>query len=138
MARLSTLSPDGQPHQVPVVFAWHAGSIWSPIDAKPKRSGELARVRNIRHEPRVSLLLDHYDDDWSRLWWLRIAGQGEILQPDHPESDPALAPVLDHLRAKYPAYREIAVLIKPPTLIRIEPAQVRSWCAGPEALEQPR
>jgi PPOX class probable F420-dependent enzyme len=135
VGRLASSAPDGAPHQVPVVFAWVEGRLWSPIDAKPKTGVDLARVRNIERDPRVSLLLDHYDADWSRLWWVRIDGRAEILRVGDPERDPSVRSVVARLRAKYPAYRDLAVLTDPPTLIRVEPARIRSWCAGPAALE---
>ena len=74
VARLATLAPDGRAELVPIVFAESGGALWSPIDGKPKRGGELARVRNLRADPRVCVLLDHYDANWERLWWLRVDG----------------------------------------------------------------
>ncbi len=133
VARLVTLRPDGAPHVVPIVFTRHGGRIWSAIDGKPKRGGELARVRHIRRDPRVSLLLDRYTDDWSRLWWVRIEGRAEIVQPPQP-ADPVVSAVVEALRRKYPGYAGTPVLTETPTLLAIDPARVRSWCAGPEAI----
>ena len=130
VARLATLGSAG-PEQVPVVFAHVAGRLWSPVDGKPKRGGELARVRNLRADPRASLLLDAYDDDWSRLWWLRVATRGEVIRPAHPAS-PEIGAVLAALRTKYPQYEDVPVLREPPTLLRFEVLSLASWCAGPQ------
>ena len=130
VARLATLAPDGRPHQVPIVFARAGGVLWSPVDVKPKRAGELARVRNVRREPRVSLLLDHYDGDWTRLFWIRIDAEAEVRTPTDPEADPETAAALAALRGKYAQYREGAILRKPPTLLRIRPQATSSWCAA--------
>lgn len=134
VARLATLGPDGRPHQVPVVFARAGGLLWSPVDAKPKRGGELARVRHVRARPQVSLLLDHYEAAWARLWWLRLEALARVVEPRDPERDPPVAAAVAALRAKYPQYRETSVLRDPPVLLALEPSRVSSWCAGREAL----
>ncbi|HSJ51191.1 MAG TPA: pyridoxamine 5'-phosphate oxidase family protein, partial [Actinomycetota bacterium] len=71
VARLATVRPDGSPHVVPLVFALEGDVVWLIIDEKPKRDRALQRLRNVRHDPRVSLLVDRYDEDWRRLWWVR-------------------------------------------------------------------
>jgi PPOX class probable F420-dependent enzyme len=130
VARLATLGADRRPHQVPIVFACTAGPVlWSPVDGKPKSGGELRRVRNLSENPEVSLLLDDYDADWSRLWWLRIEATGRIVRPANPDADRQVAAALDALRAKYPQYDSIAVLRDPPTLLQFTPVSLRSWCA---------
>ena len=117
VARLATASPDGRPHIVPFTFALgpvqaspvqagpvQAGPgdcIYSAVDAKPKASSDLRRLRNIRANPRVSVLADHYQDDWGHLWWVRADGQAAIL--DDPA---AMAPALALLAARYPQYRD--------------------------------
>lgn len=130
VARLALLGSDAQPRVLPVVFATVSGTLWSPVDGKPKAGGETARVRWLREHPRVELLIDAYDDDWRRLWWLRIAGVARVVQPPDPERDPDVAPVLAALRAKYPQYETTPVLASPPTLVAIRPDAIRSWCAG--------
>jgi PPOX class probable F420-dependent enzyme len=135
VARLATLGPEG-PHQVPAVFARAGGALWSPVDGKPKGTRELARVRHVRAEPRVSLLLDHYEDDWRCLWWVAITGQARVVRPADPSLDREVASALDALRAKYPQYGSVPLLREPPTLLRVAPIRVRSWCSGPEALTQ--
>jgi PPOX class probable F420-dependent enzyme len=94
VARLATVTPDGAPHLVPIVFALVGDVISTAVDGKPKRTRKLRRLVNIAHEARVSVLADHYDDnDWSALWWVRADGRATIT--DEPE--PALI-------ARYPQY----------------------------------
>jgi PPOX class probable F420-dependent enzyme len=106
VARLATAGLDGQPHLVPFTFALdrHPGQedrIYSAVDAKPKSSTDLRRLRNIRANPRVAVLADHYEDDWDGLWWVRADGQAAILD------DPAtMASALALLAGRYPQYRE--------------------------------
>jgi PPOX class probable F420-dependent enzyme len=133
VARLATLGREG-PHQVPVVFARTGALLWSPVDGKPKAGAELARVRHVRAEPRVSLLLDHYEPDWRCLWWLRISGAARVVEPSGGRADAEPDAAVAALRAKYPQYLSVSVLREPPTLIRVETVRVRSWCAGDEAL----
>ena len=71
VARLSTVRPAGAPHVVPIVFALVGETVFSAVDAKPKRSRDLQRLANVRADPRCALLVDHYEDDWRRLWWVR-------------------------------------------------------------------
>jgi PPOX class probable F420-dependent enzyme len=97
VARLATVDATGAPHLVPLVFALVGDVIHSAVDAKPKRHTALRRLANIAHEPRVSVLADHYDDDWDRLWWVRADGDARVL-----ESSPV---GLAALAAKYPQYR---------------------------------
>jgi PPOX class probable F420-dependent enzyme len=136
VARLATLA-HGAPRLVPIVFAWHADRIWSPIDAKPKRRDDprsLARVEDVRRDPRVCVLLDHYDADWSRLWWLRLDGEAEVVTAETAESDPRLAGAAAALRAKYPQYAEVPVFLGLPTALAVRVVDARSWCASEDAL----
>ena len=134
VARLATLPGRGAPQQVPVVFARSGEVLWSPVDAKPKGGGELARVRNIRADPRVSLLLDHYDSDWSRLWWIRIDTEARVIRPARPDSDPECAAAVAALERKYSQYAHVPVLGKPATLLALRPRGIRSWCWGSDAI----
>src|SRR3989442_6021753 len=84
VAALTTVAESGRPHAVPIVFARAQGALWSPIDGKPKRGGELARIRHIRRDPRVSLLFSHYEEDWTRLWWVRADGEAQIRRAPQP------------------------------------------------------
>ena len=80
VARLATVRPDGRPHLVPVVFALVDNVIFTAVDAKPKKTDRLQRLINLDLEPRCSLLVDHYEDDWSKLWWVRADGEGAAVQ----------------------------------------------------------
>ena len=134
VARLATLTPDGRPHQVPIVFARVQERLWSPIDAKPKRPVELARVRHLRANPAASLLLDDYAEDWSRLWWVRVDATARVVEPDTPDADPLAAAAVAALRAKYPQYQQVEVLREPAVLIELVPVRIASWCASREAI----
>jgi PPOX class probable F420-dependent enzyme len=101
VARLATVRPDGAPHVVPLVFALVESTVYSAVDAKPKRTSALQRLANVRVEPRCALLVDHYEDDWSRLWWVRADGTAAVV--DQP---PAAHPGLAALAERYPQYRE--------------------------------
>jgi PPOX class probable F420-dependent enzyme len=87
VARLATVDAGSRPHLVPIVFAIAGETIYSVVDAKPKRTTELRRLRNVRSNPRVSVLVDHYDDaDWSALWWVRADGSARVLELARPEA----------------------------------------------------
>ena len=101
VARLSTVRPDGGPHVVPIVFALVGDTVFSAVDAKPKRSTNLQRLVNVRAEARCALLVDHYDDDWRRLWWVRADGHGEVV--DVP---PAGHPGIQALVQRFSQYRD--------------------------------
>ncbi|QFY07020.1 TIGR03668 family PPOX class F420-dependent oxidoreductase [Nonomuraea phyllanthi] len=101
VARLATASRDGTPHLVPVTFAVAGDRVVIAIDHKPKTTTALRRLRNIRENPHVSLLADHYEDDWARLWWVRADGLARVVE-EGPEREPAI----DALAAKYGQYRE--------------------------------
>lgn len=104
IARLATVAPDGRPHLVPVVFAVHDNVVYTAVDAKPKTTQRLRRLANIAANPQVSLLVDHYDQDWTRLWWVRADGMAEV----HHEG-PAMHDGRDLLRAKYPQYQSVSL-----------------------------
>jgi PPOX class probable F420-dependent enzyme len=134
VARLATAGARGRPSALPIVFALVRGYVWTPVDGKPKRAGELARVRRVTENPYVELLLDEYDGDWSRLWWLRIEGEARVVEPPDPTRDPDVAPVLKALCGKYAQYESVPVLRDPPTLLAIRPTRMRSWCASEAAI----
>src|SRR6266508_3463586 len=99
VARLATTDPDGRPHLVPIVFALAGDTLYSAVDRKPKRSSKLRRIENARARPDVTVLVDHYDDDWSRLWWIRLRGRArvlELLQEKYPppRTEPSPGPAL--------------------------------------------
>jgi PPOX class probable F420-dependent enzyme len=101
VARLATADRVGRPHVVPICFSLDGETLYTAVDSKPKRSRRLKRLDNIRANPRVEVLVDHYEDDWTRLWWVRLQGSGRIVEAGE-EHDRALA----LLAAKYPQYRE--------------------------------
>jgi PPOX class probable F420-dependent enzyme len=102
VARLATVDAHGQPHLVPIVFALAGETIYSVVDAKPKRTTELRRLANVRANPRVSVLADHYDDtDWDALWWARADGTARVLCLDESEARSAV----QLLARRYPQQR---------------------------------
>ena len=122
VARLATTDPDGRPHLVPIVFALDGDTLYSAVDRKPKRSSKLQRIENARARPDVTILVDHYEEDWSRLWWIRLRGRARVLD-DGEERDRAL--VL--LQEKYPQY-----LTEPPDgpVLAVDVTEVREWSAA--------
>ncbi len=100
VARLATLDPEERLHLVPVCFVLEADFLYSAVDQKPKSSHLLRRLKNIERHPNVALLVDHYEDDWSALWWVRLRGTARIVQLG-AERDRAVA----LLTQKYPQYR---------------------------------
>ncbi len=104
VARLATITPGGLPHLVPVVFAadHSADVVYTAVDAKPKTTRRLRRLANIEKNPHVSLLVDHYADDWTRLWWVRLDGAAAI----HTDGA-AMQSGYRLLRAKYPQYQSV-------------------------------
>lgn len=101
VARLATVGPDGTPHLVPIVFALLGETVYSVVDQKPKRTTALRRLDNIRSNPNAALLVDHYEERWQYLWWVRADGQARTLDPDEPEAIRALAA----LSERYPQQR---------------------------------
>lgn len=123
VARLATVSADGVPHLVPVVFVVAGGAVYSAVDDKPKRTRRLRRLANIAATGRVSLLVDHYDDDWTRLWWVRVDGTAEVLAADAREAVDAV----DALVAKYEQYRSL----RPSgPVIAVRGLRCREWSAS--------
>lgn len=120
VARLASADADGRPHLVPVVFAVRGEVVVTAVDHKPKRTPDLKRLRNIAANPEVSLLADHYSDDWDRLWWARADGTAELAATaDHPDLVSALVD-------KYSQYRRT-----PPsgTLIVVRVHRWSGWAA---------
>ena len=137
VARLGTVDAAGRPHVVPFTFAVAGDVIYTAVDHKPKRTRTLKRIDNIRANPAVCALADHYDDDWARLWWIRLDGRAQIVQCAEPETDPVLGSVSAELRAKYPQYRETPLYSGAATLIRVAVASLSSWCASEAAATGP-
>jgi PPOX class probable F420-dependent enzyme len=121
VARLATIDPDGKPHLVPIVFALEGDTLYSTVDRKPKRSPRLRRIENARARPDVTVLVDRYDDDWSRLWWIRLRGRARVLDGGD-EHDRAL----ELLSEKYDQYRA-----EPPDgpVLAIDIVETREWAS---------
>ena len=123
-ATLGTIGRDGRVRLVPICFVLIDDVMWSPLDEKPKSVEDvrsLARVRDIEADPRVTLLVDRWSEDWSELTWVRIDGRATLVDSD---SD-----VIDALRAKYPQYTAHDLESRP--MIRIAIEGVRSWAPSP-------
>lgn len=121
IARLATVGVDGRPHLVPLCFALEGEVLYSAVDEKPKRSKLLKRLENIRANPEVAVLVDHYDEDWTRLWWVRLDGTARVLD-DGSEREHGL----ELLREKYEQYR-----LEPPSgaVIAVHVERWRGWAA---------
>jgi PPOX class probable F420-dependent enzyme len=107
VAVLGTVTPDGAPHLVPVTFALHRETLWTATDAKPKRDGpdsQLRRHVNVAAHPEVSLLVSSWDEDWSRLWWVRADGLARVT-----EQPATVARAVEALRRKYRQYGDVEV-----------------------------
>jgi PPOX class probable F420-dependent enzyme len=120
-ARLATVGGDGRPHLVPIVFALDDENIYFAVDSKPKKTTNLKRLQNIAANPAVSVLVDHYEDDWTRLWWVRVDGTARIVT-DSTEAERAA----DLLAARYAQYRS-ARPGGPVVAVHIE--QLTGWAA---------
>ena len=122
VGHLATVDEGGIPHVVPLVFALVGETIYWAVDRKPKRSADLKRVRNIRANPNVQLVVDHYEEKWSRLWWVRVTGHARL--PENEDEDDL---ALEALADKYPQYRR-----EPPSgpLVAIDIGRVSWWEGG--------
>jgi PPOX class probable F420-dependent enzyme len=103
VARLATIDPDGTPNVVPLVFVLEGDTLYSSVDQKPKRTRELRRLANLRRDPRFTVLIDHYEEDWPTVWWVRLRGHGRVLEQG-PEREQAIR----FLAEKYEQYEEEA------------------------------
>ena len=121
VARLATVDPDGRPHLVPFCFALDQDTLYSAVDAKPKTTTALRRLANVSARPDVTVLVDHYEEDWTRLWWVRLRGRARVV-----EAGPELARGLELLAAKYGQYRQ-----EPPPgpVLVVELTEARAWSA---------
>ncbi|MXV80549.1 MAG: TIGR03668 family PPOX class F420-dependent oxidoreductase [Chloroflexi bacterium] len=124
---LSTASAKGDPHLQPVVFQVVEDSVYIAIDEKPKTTLRLRRLTNIESNPMFALLVDQYDDDWSRLWWILLRGPAEVLWPTEWDLEEAAA-VIAALRAKYSQYESMALEERP--LLKLTPDRITRWSAS--------
>ena len=119
VARLATVDAHGRPHVVPICFAIEGGTLYTAVDEKPKRTRRLQRLANVEVNPTVEVLIDHYEEDWSRLWWVRLRGTARIVEDRH---------AVALLVAKYPQYRE-----QPPAgpVIAVTIEERSEWTTSP-------
>jgi PPOX class probable F420-dependent enzyme len=122
VAHLATVGADGRPHIVPITFALADGALYFAVDHKPKRSTNLQRLRNIEANPAVAVLVDHYEDDWTKLWWVRVDGTARIVQ-EGPEFEEAIT----LLTARYEQYRSNRP-VGPVVVIKVE--RMTGWSAS--------
>ena len=123
IARLATLDAKRRPHVIPICFVWDGSVFYSAIDHKPKRVAltQLARLKNIKNTPHVALLVDQYDEDWTRLWYVLVRGEAELVSTpvEHTRA-------IQSLRAKYPQY-DASMLVDDAPVLRITPVRVTAW-----------
>lgn len=124
VARLATVDAQGQPHLVPIVYAFDGRRLYTPLDAKPKRVGphQLRRVRNLQANPRVAVIIDHYDDDWQQLAWVQLRGLARLA-----EAGPEQTTGISLLEAKYAQYETMPLTGRPVIVITV--THVASWRA---------
>jgi PPOX class probable F420-dependent enzyme len=123
VARLATTDPDGRVHLVPIVFVLDGKTLYTAVDAKPKRSRRLRRIENARDRPDVAVLVDHYEDDWSRLWWVRLRGRARVLDAGE-EAERALGLLVE----KYEQYRREGPGLP---VLAVDVRDWRGWEAAP-------
>lgn len=123
VARLATVDPEHAPHAIPICFCFDGSVFYSAIDRKAKRvrPERLARLKNIAQTPQVALLLDYYDEDWTRLWYVLVRGKAELVSAE-VEQRQAIA----RLRTKYPQYAA-GMLSDDAPILRITPDRITSW-----------
>ena len=121
-AHLATVAESGQPHVIPICFVFDGEHFFSPIDEKPKHTIKLKRLKNIRENPQVALVIDRYDEDWRKLAYVLIFGQARILQSGEKHRR-----AVKLLRRKYPQYRPMAIDARP--MIVITPKRIAHWRA---------
>ncbi len=124
---LSTASAEGDPHLQPVVFQVVGDAVYIAIDEKPKTTLRLKRLTNIEANPRFALMVDHYEDNWNRLWWILLRGPARVLWPTEWRVDEASAAIAA-LRAKYPQYESMGLEERP--LLKLTPERVTRWSAS--------
>lgn len=122
VARLGTADRLGQPLVVPVCYAWDGERAYSAVDAKPKRTRALRRLRNVEENPRASLLVDAWDEDWTRLRWVLVEGRADVLG-----EGPERARALDLLLAKYAQYRAMRLDRQAGAVLRVTAERVLHW-----------
>ena len=126
VAHLATADQYARPHTVPIVFVWREGILYTPLDRKPKREDDwhaLRRVRNIETNGRVAIVVDRYDEDWSRLAWVMLEGVATILETGEERDAAAVV-----LREKYTQYETLSLDGRP--IVRVEIERASEWSSG--------
>lgn len=123
VGRLATVDEKARPHLIPICYVFDGGVFYTAVDAKPKRveGKQLVRVRNIQANPQVALLVDEYDEDWGRLWYILVRGTATVLD-NSGEKQKAMR----LLKEKYAQYRT-SLLPKDALIIRVRPQQMTGW-----------
>ncbi len=123
VAHLATLDSDSKPHVIPICFVFDGSVFYSAVDHKPKRviPSRLARLKNIADRPHVALLVDHYDEDWARLWYILVRGKAKLVA-----SKTERRRAIERLRAKYRQY-DSNMLADDAPVVRITPARITAW-----------
>lgn len=125
VGRLATADATGHPLVVPVCFAFDGAALYSAVDAKPKRTRNLRRLRNVADNPHVSLVIDDWDEDWRRLRWVIVEGRADVLT-----RGPEFTQAIDRLRDKYPQYRAMNLSRDEGAIVRIAPERILQWRAA--------
>ncbi len=126
VAHLATADQYARPHAVPIVFVWREGILYTPLDRKPKREDDwhaLRRVRNIETNGRVAIVVDRYDEDWSRLAWVMLEGVATILESGEERDSAAVL-----LTEKYGQYQKLSLDGRP--IVRVEVEREVEWSSG--------
>jgi coenzyme F420-0:L-glutamate ligase / coenzyme F420-1:gamma-L-glutamate ligase len=130
VARLATIDGQGQPHVVPIVFAYDGRQLFTPLDGKPKRVAldRLQRVRNLAANDQATVVVDYYSEDWGQLAWVQLRGRATLLTAgERYETGLAL------LTRKYPQYATMPLAGRPLIVLRVE--RLRGWRATPRTAE---
>src|SRR5581483_5571574 len=124
VGHLATAAESAQPHVVPVCFVIDGERLYWAVDDKPKRTRALRRLRNIEDNPRVALVVDQWDEDWTRLAWVMVEGTAAVV-----DGAAERARALDRLTAKYPQYARMSLATTAGAVVAIAPTRARAWRA---------
>ena len=128
VGRLATADAAGRPLVVPVCFAFDGEALYSAVDDKPKRTRDRRRLRNVAENPRAALVVDHWDEDWSRLAWVIVEGAADVLR-----GGAEARRAIERLREKYAQYRAMELGGDEGVVLRLRPERILAWRAGPGA-----
>jgi PPOX class probable F420-dependent enzyme len=120
VARLATVAADGRPRVVPCCFVLVDDVVYSAVDEKPKRSPDLARLKDMAANPNVTFVVDHYEEDWAHVWWARIRGTARMATGDEETR------AVDLLREKYPQYESHQLA----RVVAVDVTEVKGWAGS--------